>query len=101
MPGIGQTISALSHHMLINGVASGGTTRRNLELAVDGGEVPVDCARADDELLGDLSVGEALCDKTQHLHLTGSQAGRIRGMPCGKGRSGSRRALRLLREPSR
>ena len=50
--------------------------------------MPVDRARTDDELGGALSIGEALRDETQHLHLADSQAGRRGGMPCGNGRCG-------------
>jgi len=48
--------------------------------------VPVDGARADDELFGNLSVGEALCDQAQHFHLTSGQSCWRDGMTCGSGR---------------
>jgi len=41
-------------------VAGSGSARRDLELAVDGGEVIVDGALADDELLSDVHIGESL-----------------------------------------
>jgi len=79
--------------MLFNGVASGGAARGDSELAVNGGEVPVDGARADDELFGNLSVGEALCDQPQHFHLASGQSCWRGGMTCGSGRKGTRHCL--------
>ncbi len=44
---------------MLNSKASGGTSRGDSELAVDRGQVPVDGAGTDNELFGDLSVGES------------------------------------------
>jgi len=49
-----------SHQELLDGVASRRGTRRNLNLAIDRGQVPVDGARTDDKLLGYLGIGEPL-----------------------------------------
>src|SRR5216683_3292372 len=46
--------------VLLNGIARSGCARGDPQLAVDRGQVEVDGARADDELLGDLGVGYAL-----------------------------------------
>jgi len=65
--------------VLLNRIAGGGTARGDAELAVDGGQVEVDGARADDELLSHLGVGEPLGHEPKHFDLTGGQVGRIRG----------------------
>ena len=74
MSGIGGKTSPLSHQMLFNRVASGRTARRNLELAVDGGEVPVDGAGTDNQLSGQLGIGQPLGHQAQHFHLACGQA---------------------------
>ena len=63
--------------VLLNGVAGGGTARGDAELVVDGGEMPVDGARSDAEVLGDLGVGEALSNKTEHFDLAFGHANGI------------------------
>src|SRR5260370_38003549 len=79
--------------LVVNGIAGGRTARRDPELTVDRGQMPVDGARADDEMFGDLSIGQALCHQAQHLLLTRGQASRIcrwsRQRPC-RGRCGYR-----------
>jgi len=45
--------------VLLDGEAGGGTKRGDLELAVDRGQVVVDGAEADDQLFGDLDVGQS------------------------------------------
>src|SRR5215831_8083341 len=79
--------------MILKSVAGGGYSRRDSELAVDRSQVPVDRARADDQLFGYLCIGEALCDEIQYLHLAGSQAERRGGMRHGNGWRRSRRSL--------
>ena len=63
--------------VVLNGVAGGGGSRGDAELAVNGGQVPVDGAGTDDELFGYLSIGEPLGHETEHFHLTRGQASRI------------------------
>ena len=46
--------------VLVERVACGGTTRGNLDFPIDRLQVGVDRARADDELLGNLGVGQSL-----------------------------------------
>src|SRR5258707_597183 len=62
---------------MLDGVAGGGTARGDPELAVNRGEVKVDRARTDDELLGYLGIGQPLCHQAQYLDLTRRQASRI------------------------
>jgi hypothetical protein len=63
-----------SDQLVLDGIAGGGAAGGDLDFAVDGGEVVVDGARADDELVGDLRIGQSLCQKAQHINLAGSQA---------------------------
>ena len=62
-----------SGQLMLDGVAGGGAARGHLDFAINGGEVGVDRARTDDELLGDLRIGEALCEQAQHLDLACGQ----------------------------
>ena len=55
-------------------VAGSGSVRGDLDVAVDGGQVIVDGARADDELLGDVRIGESLRQQSQHVDLAGGQS---------------------------
>ena len=64
---------------MLNGIASRGGSRGDAELAVDRGQVPVDSARTDDEVFGDLGVGETLGHETEHFDLAGGQASGISG----------------------
>src|SRR5258708_4967370 len=59
--------------------ARGSRARVNAQLIVDGGQVSGNGARTDDELFGDLGVGETLCHETQHFHLASGQPSRIGG----------------------
>ncbi len=43
--------------MMLDHIATGGIARGDSEFAVDGGQVPVDGAGTDDELLGYLGIG--------------------------------------------
>ena len=65
--------------MLIHCIAGGGAARGNLDFLVDRGEVVIDGARADYELLGDLRIGQSLRQQTQDLDFTGGQAVGIGG----------------------
>ena len=50
--------------LVLDGVASSSTARRDSDLAIDGLEVRVDGAGTDDELVGDLGVGHSLSQQT-------------------------------------
>ena len=45
--------------VVIQGIAGRGTARGDANLAIDRGQVRVNGARADDELLGDLNIGQS------------------------------------------
>ncbi len=62
--------------MVLHRPTRGGVARADMELAGDRGTLSVDGARTDDELLADLSIGEALGKETQHLALAYGQVGR-------------------------
>jgi hypothetical protein len=51
-------------HLMLDGVASRRSSRGDAELAIDRSQVPVDRARADDELLGDLCIGQTSSNET-------------------------------------
>src|SRR5258708_27979948 len=59
--------------------ARGSRARVDAQLIVDGGQVGSNGARTDNELFGDLGVGETLCHETQHLYLASGQSCRIGG----------------------
>ncbi len=42
----------------------------HFELVKDGADVIFDCALVDGQLLGDLTIAQALRDQLQHFHLT-------------------------------
>lgn len=65
--------------MLLYGVARRRAARGDTELAVDRGQVPVHCARADDQLLGYLGIGQSSCHQAQYLDLSCRQAVMIEG----------------------
>src|SRR6266566_9206291 len=94
----GEKSSEALGQVVLESVAGGGASRGHLKFAIDRGQVPVNGTRADDELLGNLSVGESLCDETQYFHLTGGQSCRVGGMKCGSGRSGHQCCMGLLRD---
>ena len=64
---------------MLESVASRRGSRGDVELAVDRSQVPVDGARADDEVVSHLGIGEALGHQAQHFDLTGGQASWISG----------------------
>ena len=65
--------------VVVHRVAGSRSTRGDLELAVDRGQVRIHRSGTDDELLSDLSVSESLRHESQHLDFAGGQA-------VGKGR---------------
>ncbi len=56
---------------MVDGEGDGGGAVLDAELAVDGREVGVDGARAEEEASGDVGVGQPLGDQPQHLRLAG------------------------------
>ncbi len=48
---------------MLDSVASGSAARGNLYLAIDRGQVGIDGAGADDQVFGDLGIGQALCQQ--------------------------------------
>ena len=65
---------------MLDGEASRGAPRANVQLAVDRAQVGVDRAEAYHEPFGHLGVAEAVGDEPQHLDLTrGESFGPIRG----------------------
>src|SRR5258708_22125178 len=65
---------AVSHQMVFDGVAGGRGPRGDPQLAVDRAHMEIDGGHADDELLSYLGAGQALCEQTQHVPLTGRQS---------------------------
>ena len=72
-------LDSLSDQLVLDGIAGGGGSRGDLDFAVDGGEVVVDGAGTDEELVGDLRVGESLGEEAQDFDFAGGQAGRRGG----------------------
>ena len=68
-----------SDQVMLDGVAGGSDSGRDLDFAIDGSQVVVDGARADDESFGDLRVGEPLGQEVQDFDFTGGQATGISG----------------------
>ena len=62
---------------MVDGVAGGSAAGGDLDFAIDRGEVVVDSARTDHQLLGDLCIGQSLCQQTQDFDFTGGQAAGI------------------------
>ena len=60
--------------MLVHCIAGGGAAGGDLDFLVDRGEVVIDSARTDYELLGDLCIGQSLRQQAQDLEFTGGQA---------------------------
>src|SRR6266851_5661763 len=63
-----------SHQALLHGVARSSTARGDLDLAIDRGQVSIDGARTDDEVVSYLCIGQSLCEQAQHLDFTRGQA---------------------------
>ncbi len=68
-----------SDQLVLDGIAGGGAAGGDLDFAVDRGQVVVDGAGADDELVGDLRVSEALGEEAQDFDFAGGQAIGISG----------------------
>ncbi len=68
--------------MVFDGVAGGGYSRGDPDLAINRGQVRVDGAGTDDQAFGYLLIGQALCHDAQHLDLPGRQPVRIGWRKC-------------------
>ena len=62
-----------SDQVVLHGVAGGSYSRGDPDLAKNLGQVGIDSAGTDDELLGYLLICQSLGHQAQHLHLPGSQ----------------------------
>src|SRR5260221_14447567 len=67
------------HHMLLYGIAGSGAARGNLDLTVNGGEMPTDGTGAEHQLFCYLGIGKSLCHQAQYLDLSCRQAAGIGG----------------------
>src|SRR5215470_757486 len=78
--------------------AGGSGARGDAQLAIEGSDMPVDGARTNHQVLGNLRIGETLGKPPQYLDLAGRQSERQGGWlqwrscgwPCGQ-RSGGQR----------
>jgi hypothetical protein len=59
--------------VVIHRIARGGHSSGNLDFAIDRGQVVVDGAGTDDQLFGDLRIGQSSGQQAQHLDLAGGQ----------------------------
>src|SRR5216117_3796460 len=73
--------------MVFEGKESRGMARGNVQFAIDGAQVGIDRARANNQDFSSLGIGEASCHQLQHLDLALGEAIWI----------GRRRALVLIR----
>ena len=55
-------------------IARGGYSGGDPDLAINRGQVCVNGAGADDQMLGYLLIGQSLCHHAQHFHLAGRQS---------------------------
>jgi hypothetical protein len=62
-----------SDQVMLDGIAGSSSARGDLDFAVDPGQVILHRIWTDDELFGDLSIGQSLRNATQHLDLTGGE----------------------------
>ncbi len=58
----GQCRTQLDEVVFVSIVQSG-VARGNIQFAINGAQVGIDGARTNDELFGDLGIGESLCDQ--------------------------------------
>ena len=65
--------------LVLEGKEGRGVARGDSKFAIDGAQVGIDRARADDQGFGDLHIGQSLCDQPQHLHFTFGQLAQSRG----------------------
>ena len=60
--------------MVFYGVARGGTAGGDPDLAINRGQVRVDCAGTDDQTLSHLLIRQSLCHESQDLQLACREA---------------------------
>ena len=83
------------HEMLLDGETGGCAARGDLQLAVDGGQVPVDGARAENQRFRDLDIGQTLRNQAQYLDLARGKARRVGGFRSAGGWCCGRWLLRM------
>ena len=66
----GNRTDGWSDQVMLDRETGGTTARGDLDFALDRGQVGVDRARANDQLLGYLRISESLRHEPQHLHFT-------------------------------
>jgi|SRR2546429_7125525 len=71
--GAAETEAEALQQLVLNGIAGSSSARGDLNFAVDRGQVRVDSARADDQLLGYLRVGESFRYESKHLDFAGGE----------------------------
>ena len=71
--------------MVFDGVAGRSGSGGDPDLTINRGQVRIDGARTDDQALGYLLIGQALCYHAQHLNLPGRQTVRIEWRRHGSG----------------
>ena len=62
-----------SDQVMLDGIAGSSSARGDLDFAVDQGQVILHRTWTDDELFGDLSIGESLGYETKHLDFMGGE----------------------------
>src|SRR5215469_3838809 len=66
-----------SNQVAFDSKACGSRPRADPELVVNGSEMRVDRAQANDKVFCHLGIGQACCHQPQDLHFAGRQSGRI------------------------
>src|SRR2546422_4720060 len=69
-----------SNEPVLHGKARGSSARLHAQLFVDGGQMRVDGAPADDKPFSDLDIGQSLRYQAQYLYLSRSESRRIDGV---------------------
>lgn len=64
---------------VFDGEQGRGVARGDTQLAIDGAQVRIDGARANDQRFGHLGIGQSLRDQSQHLYLPPGQVVRNSG----------------------
>src|SRR5260370_41056030 len=75
----GRITGVCSDQMMLKSIAGSGAARGNLDLTVNGGEMPTDGAGTDHQLFCYLGIGKSLCHQAQYLDLSCRQAAGIGG----------------------
>src|SRR5207237_724359 len=70
-------LSPVSGEAVLDGMAGGRAARGHGQLAVDGTDMGMHGAGTEHQFVGDLLVGQAVCEQAQHLHFACGQPSRI------------------------